>query len=170
MRKSVALSTTWTILLFVSNWSSGSSFLGAAVVVAFRPNLGSKATRTEGTNVVCTVEAPRRHRIFLLSSKEDKDSEQSEAPVVTDDDDDKTIWKKAVEAEENLVRSLTGNDSYEFGQFTKNFTQAAVTTTEETIRSVTDNDAYRFGDFTKTVVGNVTASAESLLLENDAGA
>ena len=86
------------------------------------------------------------------------------------DNHDKNIWEKAVEAEENLVRSLTGNDSYEFGQFTKNFTQAAVTKTEETIRSVTDNDTYQFGDFTKTVVGNVTASAENLLLENDAGA
>jgi len=110
-----------------------------------------------------TVETARKHHMFL--SSKDKDSDQDEASV-----SDKNIWKKAVEAEENLVRSLTGNDSYEFGQFTKNFTQAAVTKTEETIRSVTDNDTYQFGDFTKTVVGNVTASAENLLFENDAGA
>ena len=122
----------------------------------------SKATGVKGT-AFGTVGDARKHRIFL--SSKDKDSDQDEAPVT-----DKNIWEKAVEAEENLVRSLTGNDSYEFGQFTKNFTQTAVTKTEETIRSVTDNDTYQFGDFTKTVVGNVTASAETLLLENDAGA
>mmetsp|Transcript_22668 Transcript_22668/g.25307 ORF Transcript_22668/g.25307 Transcript_22668/m.25307 type:complete len:187 (-) Transcript_22668:821-1381(-) len=162
----IASSSTWIVLLFISNWSSWSSYLGVAI--AFRPTFSSKAMRIERSTVEATVETvakkrggtkARKHRMLLLS----RDSDKSEGEPSSEKAPVTNIWKKAVEAEENLVRSLTGKDSYEFGQFTKNITQAAVTKTEETIRSVTDNDTYQFGDFAK-------ASAENLLLENDAGA
>ena len=102
----------------------------------------------------------------LLSSEnangndaDDQNNTNSEGSSIFD-------WaKKAIEVEENLVRSVTGNQDYKFGDITKNVTKSAVEAEENLVKSVTGYQDYKFGDITKKTLGEVN----NLLFESDTG-
>jgi len=58
---------------------------------------------------------------------------------------------------ENIMRGITGDDSYKFGDMTKKAATTASTTVATTIKDLTGKDAtdYQFGDITKKAVASL---------------
>lgn len=73
---------------------------------------------------------------------------------------------------EDVVRSMTGNDGYRFGDLTKKVMGSTTNGIEGVVQSVTGNEEYKFGDITKgtmhTAGGVITYSKKSLGLMRDA--
>lgn len=61
---------------------------------------------------------------------------------------------------ERVVRKVTGNKEYKFGEITRAAAKATSSVVEGTVRTVTNNDDYQFGDMTKTVIGSTTHGIE----------
>lgn len=66
----------------------------------------------------------------------------------------------AFEPFERIVRTVTGNEEYAFGDIAKSVVGATAQGVEGTVRSVTRNEDYQFGDLTRKVVGATTHGVE----------
>jgi hypothetical protein len=91
--------------------------------------------------------APSRRRLFRTGLR---------ATGGDDNGDDVRGGGRALDPFERIVRTVTRNDGYKFGDITK----SVVGATEGTVRSVTRNKDYQFGDLTKKVVGATTHGVE----------
>jgi hypothetical protein len=58
---------------------------------------------------------------------------------------------------ESVVRSATGNDGYEFGDFTRSATGSV----ERAVSEFTGNEAYEFGDISRKVLGDADRALAS---------
>lgn len=63
---------------------------------------------------------------------------------------------------ERVVRKVTGNSEYKFGDITRSVANATTSAVEGTVRTVTNNEDYHFGDMTKTVIGSTTNGIEGM--------
>ena len=81
-------------------------------------------------------------------------------------DDD---YKEATETEENnanafesVVRSVSGNKQYKFGDLSKKVVSSSTKGVEEVVKKVTKNEEYQFGDITRGAVGATTSGVENV--------
>jgi hypothetical protein len=77
-----------------------------------------------------------------------------------DDNGDDVKGGGAFDHLERIVRAVTRNDEYKFGDITKSVVGATTQGVEGTVRSVTRNRDYQFGDLTKKVAGLTTHGVE----------
>jgi hypothetical protein len=108
--------------------------------------------------------APSRRRLFRIGLRatttttgDDDDDDDN-----GDDDDDVRGrgGRGAFDPLERIVRTVTRNEGYKFGDITKSVVGATTQGVEGTVRSVTRNKEYQFGDLTKKVVGATTHGVE----------
>ena len=110
--------------------------------------------------------APSRRRLFRIGLRatttttgdDDDDDDNGD-----DDDDDDVRGREgrgAFDPLERIVRTVTRNEGYKFGDITKSVVGATTQGVEGTVRSVTRNKEYQFGDLTKKVVGATTHGVE----------
>lgn len=64
---------------------------------------------------------------------------------------------------ERIVRRVTRNDQYKFGDITRSVVNSTTHGVEDVVRSVTQDESYQFGDLTKQAVGSTTNSVEGLV-------
>lgn len=83
------------------------------------------------------------------------------------DDDDATAMKnnniKSPNTFERMVRTVSKNKDYQFGDLTKKVVDATTHGVEESVRTVSKNKDYQFGDLTKKVVDATTHGVEEVI-------
>ena len=83
------------------------------------------------------------------------------------DDDDATAKNnnnnKSPNTFERMVRTVSKNKDYQFGDLTKKVVDATTHGVEESVRTVSKNKDYRFGDLTKKVVDATTHGVEEVI-------
>ncbi|KAL7549926.1 hypothetical protein ACHAWF_013181 [Thalassiosira exigua] len=67
---------------------------------------------------------------------------------------------KPVKSFERVVRSVTGNEEYKFGDIARSVVNTTTHGIEGAVRTVTKNEDYEFGDLTKTALGSTTSGFE----------
>jgi hypothetical protein len=100
--------------------------------------------------------APSRRRLFRTGFRATTGGDDSGG----DDDVGGGGGAGAFDPLERIVRTVTRNDGYKFGDITKSVVGATTQGVEGTVRSVTRNKEYQFGDLTKKVVGATTHGVE----------
>jgi len=65
------------------------------------------------------------------------------------------VVENTVKTAEEVIREVTNNDDYQFGDITKGTVMEVKRTTEDVLRTVTQNEDYRFGDITKSALTGV---------------
>lgn len=82
-------------------------------------------------------------------------------------DDD---YKEATETEEDnanafesVVRSVSGNKQYKFGDLSKKVVSSSTKGVEEVVKKVTKNEDYQLGDITRGAVGATTSGVENVI-------
>lgn len=64
---------------------------------------------------------------------------------------------------ERVVRSVTRNEDYKFGDITRTVVNSTTTGVEGTVRAVTGNEDYHFGDLTKSAIGSTAHGVEGIV-------
>jgi hypothetical protein len=71
--------------------------------------------------------------------------------------------KDNANAFESIVRKVSGNDEYKFGDLSKSVISSSTKGVEGVVKSVTKNEDYEFGDYTKTALGATTSGFENVV-------
>lgn len=71
--------------------------------------------------------------------------------------------KDDANAFESIVRKVSGNDEYKFGDLSKSVISSSTKGVEGVVKSVTKNEDYEFGDYTKTALGATTSGFENVV-------
>ena len=102
--------------------------------------------------------SPRRQFWTSLRSSVDDEPPESTGGATTRGDNDEETFTRF----ERVVRKVTGNKEYKFGDITRSVANATTSVVEGTVRTVTKNDDYQFGDIAKTVIGSTTHGIEGI--------
>lgn len=86
---------------------------------------------------------------------------------IYDDDNERSVEEerrreppKSSSPLERVVRSVTGNEEYKFGDITRSVVNTTTHGVEDAVRAVTNNEEYQFGDLTKKAIGSTTSGFE----------
>mmetsp|Transcript_14006 Transcript_14006/g.19897 ORF Transcript_14006/g.19897 Transcript_14006/m.19897 type:complete len:342 (+) Transcript_14006:194-1219(+) len=95
--------------------------------------------------------SPRLHSLKNSSSSDDFTETTTEAQG------------DEANAFENIVRRVSKNKQYKFGDLSKKVVSSSTKGVEGVVKQVTKNEDYHFGDITRTAVGATTHGAENLI-------
>lgn len=82
---------------------------------------------------------------------------------IGDDDYKETTEEDNANAFESVVRSVSGNKQYKFGDLSKKVVSSSTKGVEEVVKKVTKNEDYQFGDITRGAVGATTSGVENVI-------
>mmetsp|Transcript_35243 Transcript_35243/g.71997 ORF Transcript_35243/g.71997 Transcript_35243/m.71997 type:complete len:350 (-) Transcript_35243:97-1146(-) len=101
-------------------------------------------------------------RLHSLKSSSGDDETYEEARI-----DDNVVEDNAKEdkanAFESIVRNVSGNKQYKFGDISKKVVSSSTKGVEEVVKKVTKNEEYHFGDLTRGAVGATTSGVENVV-------
>lgn len=97
----------------------------------------------------------RRNAIENADDEHTQDQVGSDVPIIDG------VAKSAVETAEGVIRKLTKNEEYQFGDISRGALSEATHVAEDAVRAVTGQDTYQLGDLTRGIMkeGEVAVAA-----------
>lgn len=151
----------YTLLLLLSLLSASSCF----AFVPRGPNqssAGSSSSSTAHTTTKCRPKECRKSS-FLFSGATN-DGAENISSIGTDDDDNEANGP-LMSAFEEMMRSVTKNEGYKFGDLSKEALSAGTREVENIVHAIPGQEDYHFGDITKGAVKKVSEPVERVLSE-----
>eukprot|EP00581_Thalassiosira_minuscula_P012266 CAMPEP_0183719564 /NCGR_PEP_ID=MMETSP0737-20130205/12441_1 /TAXON_ID=385413 /ORGANISM="Thalassiosira miniscula, Strain CCMP1093" /LENGTH=338 /DNA_ID=CAMNT_0025949283 /DNA_START=149 /DNA_END=1162 /DNA_ORIENTATION=+ len=110
--------------------------------------------------------SPRRYWTPLQAAENayNKDDGTSDGPEVGEEEEDSKSKSGSLSSPfEKVVRKVTGNERYKFGDITRSVVNTTTHGVEDVVRSVTHDGSYQFGDLTKKALGSTTSGFEGVV-------
>jgi hypothetical protein len=172
-------STAFLFLLLVS-WSSSRQHSVAALIIYPNYSLRGKPTRTGPRNNNNLFTSCQQQRsiipskskpppppplLLLLLTKKNQEQEEegdndNEQSSTTTNNKKQDTASFSISFIEGAVKSLTGDDSYQFGDYSKKALTDTTSALSQAGKVVTGNDKYVFGDITKGYLNDMESALD----------